>query len=311
MRSATFAVRLTEEPSGSCASRKKAPWSSSGRKPGRRRLEQPADRHEHRDQRHERQRGPAHEQLGHCGVAVARQVDRPQDVAHQALVRAVVRLEEHRAERGREGQRVDRRDHHRHRHGDRELLVELAGDAGDEGHRDEHRQQHHGDGEDRRGDLAHGLLGRLRRARSSGCSRHDALDVLDHHDRVVDDDADGEHQREQRHHVEREPERQHDREGADQGHRHRDQRDQRRAQVAEEQVDDDHDQDEGLDQRVHHLADALLARSWSSRRSPCRRRRPGRRPPRSCMYSSTLCRHVERVGARRQEDGDKRRPARR
>ena len=53
------------------------------------------------------------------------------------------------------------------------------------------------------------------------------------------------------------PKRQHHGEGADQGHRHRDQRDQRGAEIAQEQEDDDHHEDERLDQRVDHLLDAL------------------------------------------------------
>ena len=51
---------------------------------------------------------------------------------------------------------------------------------------------------------------------------HHALDILDHDDGVVDDDADGEHQRQQRHRVGGEAHGQHDREGADQRHRNGD-----------------------------------------------------------------------------------------
>ena len=51
-----------------------------------------------------------------------------------------------------------------------------------------------------------------------------ALDVLQHHDRVVDDDADRQHQPEQRQIVQREAQQQHDRERADQRHGHVDQR---------------------------------------------------------------------------------------
>ena len=48
-------------------------------------------------------------------------------------------------------------------------------------------------------DLAHGLSGGgLRRQPLAG---HDALDVLDHHDGVVDDDADGQHHAEHGQHV--------------------------------------------------------------------------------------------------------------
>ena len=101
-----------------------------------------------------------------------------------------------------------------------------------------------------------------RRAASAGESRvvllQLRLDRLDHDDRVVDHDADGEHQREQRHGVGGEAERQHHGERADQRYRHGDQRDQGGAEVAEEQEDDDDDEDERLEQRVHDLLDAFL-----------------------------------------------------
>ena len=64
---------------------------------------------------------------------------------------------------------------------------------------------------------------------------HHALDVLDHHDRVVDDDAHREHQRQQRDRVGGIAEREQHRERADQADRHRDGRDDGRAQAAEEQ----------------------------------------------------------------------------
>ena len=104
------------------------------------------------------------------------------------------------------------------------------------------------------GDLAHRLLGRLR-DRELGLLLDHPLDVLDDDDRIVDDDADGQHQRQQRDGVGRVADRQHDREGADDRHRHRDQRDQRRAQLAEEQEDDDRHQHEGVTSVLDDLLD--------------------------------------------------------
>ena len=109
------------------------------------------------------------------------------------------------------------------RDGDRqgELAEELPGDAADEraGHEDRAQDQAHGD--HRPGDLAHGLDRGL-------LGRQAGLDVvlhgLDHHDRVVDDDADGQHQAEEREVVEAETHGRHHGEGADDGHRHGDQR---------------------------------------------------------------------------------------
>ena len=76
------------------------------------------------------------------------------------------------------------------------------------------------------------------------------LDVLDHDDRVVDDDADGEHQAEERQRVEREAEAEHDRERADQRHRHGHQRDDRRAPRLQEDHHHEHDEQDRLEQRV-------------------------------------------------------------
>jgi hypothetical protein len=83
--------------------------------------------------------------------------------------------------------------------------------------------------------------------------RHHALHILDHHDGVVDHDADGEHEGEQRDGVGRHAKRQHRREGADQRHWHRNQRDDGRAPVAEEQEDHDHDQRKRFGKRTDDL----------------------------------------------------------
>jgi hypothetical protein len=84
---------------------------------------------------------------------------------------------------------------------------------------------------------------------------HYLLDRLDDHDGVVHDDTDRQHHREQRDGVGRIADRiQHD-ERADQADRHGDCGDQRRPQTAQEQVDDKHDQNERLDQRLLDLMD--------------------------------------------------------
>ena len=82
-----------------------------------------------------------------------------------------------------------------------------------------------------------------------------AVDVLDHDDGVVDDEADGEHQRQQREQVDGVAERQQREHHADQRQRDGDDRDQRRAQIAEEQEDDDDDDQRRLEQRLLHLLD--------------------------------------------------------
>jgi hypothetical protein len=93
-----------------------------------------------------------------------------------------------------------------------ELAIELAGQAGDEGERHEHGDEHEPNRNDRPRDLAHGLVRRLARGKPF---LDVAFDVLDDHDRVIDDDADRQHEAEQGERIDREAERIHHGEGAD------------------------------------------------------------------------------------------------
>src|SRR4029077_3471725 len=67
---------------------------------------------------------------------------------------------------GTEGKRVKRRQEHRNRDGNSELLVEAAGYAGDEGCRHEYRGENQCDPDDRAGQLLHGLQGRVLRGQA-------------------------------------------------------------------------------------------------------------------------------------------------
>jgi hypothetical protein len=87
---------------------------------------------------------------------------------------------------------------------------------------------------------------------------HHPLDVLDHDDRVVDDDADREDEREERDGVGAVANEQQHREGSDDRHRHGDHRDDRRPELAEEDEDDEGDEREGFDERVRHRLDRGL-----------------------------------------------------
>ena len=89
---------------------------------------------------------------------------------------------------------------------------------------------------------------------SSGCSSQQPLDVLDHDDRVIDQQADREHQPEQGQRVDREAERVEHREGAEQHDRNGDDRDQRRAPALQEDEHHEDDEDDRLEQRLHHFA---------------------------------------------------------
>ena len=88
-----------------------------------------------------------------------------------------------------------------------------------------------------------------------------ALDILDDDDRVIDDDADRQHQPEHRQSIERIAEGGEHGEGADQRDRNGDDRDDRRAPALQEDEDDQNDQRDRFEQgdlhRFHRLADEL------------------------------------------------------
>ena len=165
-----------------------------------------------------------------------------------------MRLQQFCRESGRQGQRIDRRDHGRDRDRDRELFIESTGDAGEEGHRHEYRAEHQRDRDDRPGHFLHRLVrGRERRTSLADI----ALNVLDHDDRVVDHNSNGKHQAEQGECIDREAEQIEHGKRADDRHRHRDQRNDRSAPGLQEQDHNQHDERDRLEQRMHDCLDRL------------------------------------------------------
>ena len=187
---------------------------------------------------------------GHAGEAA---VEGAEEASR--LVRFFAFQQRH-AECRRQRQRDDARNHHRDgdRHG--KLPVEFASESAQEGDRNEHRAQHQHDRDHRPGDLAH----RQQRgfARLLAFLVDDALDVLQHHDGIVDHDADREHHAEQRQRIDRIAEQQQADEGAQKRHRHGENGDERRAPVLQEHEHHQHHQQDRLAQRLHHLADRHL-----------------------------------------------------
>ena len=172
------------------------------------------------------------------------------------MVLDVFHPQESRAQRRRQRQRQHGGEEDRDRESDRELAVNPAGRAGEEGHRQEHCDQDQRDPDDRTGDLVH-RLARCRK-RAEPFFAHDALDILDHDDRVIDEDADRQHHAEQRQHVDRKAEQPQAQTSAGQRDRDHQRRDQRRAPVLQEQEHDEKDQHHRLDQRLHHFLDRNL-----------------------------------------------------
>ncbi len=154
--------------------------------------------------------------------------------------------------RGAQGRRQDDRNQHGEGHRgddcDRELAVDDAGRAREEGHRDEHRRQDDGDANQRAGDLLHGLDGGI--AWREAFLFDQTLHILDHDDRIVDQKADREHHREHGQRVDGHAEQKQDAECAQQHDRHSNHRNDCGAQVLQENEDHDENEDDGLNQRV-------------------------------------------------------------
>ena len=131
-----------------------------------------------------------------------------------------------------------------------------------------------------------------------------ALDVLDHDDRVVDDDADGQHQAEKRQHVEREAEGQQHGQRADQRHRNGDDRHDSHAPGLQEDDDDDDDQHDRLDDGLVDLVDRFgdeLGRIVDDLVGE-----PGRKIRRQVLHRVLdFRRRCQRVGARPLEDPER------
>ena len=107
--------------------------------------------------------------------------------------------QQHDAEAGRPGEREQQGSEQRGRHGDGEGAEECAGEAGggDEGQKDDDGRD--GGTDQRLGDFSERLANRLG-ARLAAVAMH--YHVLDHHDGVVDDEADGRGQAAEGHQVE-------------------------------------------------------------------------------------------------------------
>ena len=155
------------------------------------------------------------------------------------------------AQRRRKRQRQKAREQNRHRQRQSELLVDHAHRARHKAQRQKHRHQHQRDADNRARDLLHGL-GRSF-ARRQPLLRHQPLHVFDHHNRVIDQNADGQHHAKHGHHVDREPQPVHHGEGSHQAHRHHNRRNQRVADVLQKQPHHQKDQNNRLQQGGHNL----------------------------------------------------------
>ncbi|SBW00568.1 hypothetical protein KL86APRO_11312 [uncultured Alphaproteobacteria bacterium] len=228
----------------------------------------------------------------------------PDEDADLAVTVGIERLQQGGAQGRGQAERQERRKQNRHGHGQGELAIDHPDRSPGERHGNEDRRQDQGDPDDRSGDFAY--RGDRRVLGREPLGRHQALDVLHHHDGVVDDDADRQNHAEHRQHVDGKARHQHDGERSQQRDRRHDRRNQRVADVLQKQQHHQEHQRHGFDQGVDHLFDRNLDewRGIERRRiAHARRHRPAQLGQ-TCLDAFG---GAHGVGARRQLHGGKRR----
>ncbi|MGY4459699.1 hypothetical protein ACVWYI_003659 [Bradyrhizobium sp. LB13.1] len=152
----------------------------------------------------------------------------------------------------RQGQRHEHRDEDRHRQHDGEFAEQAPDDAAHQQQRNQHRDQRDTDRHDGEADF----LGALEGGRHRRFAFLDvAGDVLEHHDGVVDDEADRDGERHQRQIVERIADHPHQGARAQQRQRNRDGGNDGRPETAQENEDDHDHQRNGQQQRELDVLD--------------------------------------------------------
>ena len=227
-----------------------------GDEAGRNLRQPPARQPDQRQRNHHHEAAALHHRADQPDVEPFRGfIDRVEPAEEEVLLAVgIVRPQPERALGRLQGRRVDGADDRRHGDDQGELAIHLARDPRHERRRQEHRHEHQRDADDRPEQLAHRVDARL----LGSLAAFDVLRrALDHHDGVVHHDADGQHDGEEREQVDREAQQGHAGKGADDGHRHRGRRHQRRPPVLEEDHDDQQHEDAGLVERVVNLVHRL------------------------------------------------------
>ena len=163
-------------------------------------------------------------------------------------------FEQARAHHRRECERHHRRNQYRHRQGNRKFAEQAPDDIAHKQQRNQHGNQRERERDNGKPDLLGALERRLHRRFSLF---QIALDVFNHHDRIVHHKTGGNGQRHQAQVIQRKTQQIHHGKGADQRNRHRYRRDKSRAPVAQKQENHHHDQAH----RQHHLELHIVNRS--------------------------------------------------
>ena len=130
-----------------------------------------------------------------------------------------------------------------------------------------------------------------------------SLDVLDHDDRIVHDEARRQRDAEERQRVDREAEELHERERADERHGNRDRRNERRPPVLKEEEHDEHDEPDRFSQRRDDFSNRFRHDARRVERDlDLHARREALREP--IDFGRDVAVHLQRVGGRQLEDAE-------
>ncbi len=254
----------------------------------------------HRQPDQQDQRAGAQAQPQQRAITRGHGMDAALDNADQQ-VRTRLVLEHLRAHHRRERERDEPGYQHRACERPREFGKELAGLAGKKADRHIDRRQRESHGDNGKGDFSRALDGGGKRVLTIFDV---AVDVLQHDDGVVDHQADGEHEGQQRQRVDRKAEQEHQRKGANKRQRDRHERDERGAHRMQEDEDDEqHEQ--------HRLADGdvdVIERLLDEDRLVMRHldlHPVGQRLDHARQHFAHRLRHVQRVGRRLLDDAQR------
>ena len=166
------------------------------------------------------------------------------------------RFQQQSAEGGTQSQGVEGGDADGDGHGEAELRIEGAGGAADHRDRQEHRHEHQGTRNQCRRHVVHRIHRRLPARLIAQVQL--GMHRLHHDDRVIHHDADRQDQCEERQQVDAESHQVEEEEGADERNQRADQRNQGRTGRTQEDEDHQDHQQDGLQQRAHHLLDGRV-----------------------------------------------------
>ena len=212
----------------------------------------------------------------------------------------LLRRQQKRTHHRRQGQRHDAGHHHGTGQGQGELAEQGAGQPAHQSNRRIYRRQRDGHGDHRSGDFT----------RADQCRHHRrfslfnmAVHVFHHHDGIIDHQPDGQHHGQQSQQVDAEAEHQHQTGSTQHRQRNRHHRNQDRAQRSQTQINHQHHDQQGFDQRMRDFIDRGL-------NEPCGFKRQfdmhtGRQglPYRRQQFADTVHNH-QRIAGRRREQAD-------